>query len=323
MIVGLTNIINEIKDAKIIGIAGHIKPDGDCVGSCMALYFYLQQRLSLDTKIDVYLEGIPERLQILDQMEIMSQSQESMTYDLFISLDSGSKDRLGFIESSFDAAKRTINIDHHISNTHFAEINHVIDDASSTCEVLYDLFEEQYIDPKVASCLYLGMIHDTGVFKHTNTSKKTLHIAGNLIEKGIPFSRMIDETFYRKNFRQNKILGRALLESKLYLEGQVIVTMITKDILDEYQCVSGDLEGVVDQLRVTEGVEVAILIHEVEDSIFKISMRANGKVDVSIIAVSFGGGGHVKASGCTVYGAIPEILGKITGAIKQQLIGIH
>lgn len=314
------NLLEELKEAKSIGIAGHIRPDGDCAGSSLALYHYLRQALSKEVIIDLYLEPISDKFNITEDVSKIKQDNEkNLNYDVFIALDSGSLDRLGFAAEYFEKAEKTINIDHHISNTRFAKVNHVLDDASSTCEVLYELFEEEKIDAVTAKALYLGIIHDTGVFKHSNTTEKTMKIAGRLIAKGIPFSEMIDDTFYRKNYRQNQMLGRCLLESILLLHGKCIVSSISKRMLEFYDAVTADLDGIIDQLRITEGVEVAILIYESDFHEHKVSMRSNGIVDVRKIASYFGGGGHIKAAGCTMHGTLHDVVNNLTPHIEHQL----
>ncbi len=318
----MNNILEEIKEAKTIGIAGHVRPDGDCTGSSIALYHYLKKNLTSDTSIDLYLEPIPKSFYLLSDTDCIKQeNNKKIKYDLFISLDSGSEDRLGFALEYFKDAKRTINIDHHISNTQFGDLNHVLSDASSTCEVLFDLFEEEKIDLPVAEALYLGIIHDTGVFKHSNTSNKTMTIAGKLIAKGVPFSKIIDDTFYSKSYTQNQILGRCLLESMIILDGSCIVSSVSKRILEFYNAVASDLDGIIDQMRITQGVEVAILIYEINVKEYKVSMRANNKVDVSRIASYFGGGGHIKAAGCTMHGSIHDVINNLTIHIEHQLLG--
>lgn len=313
------DLLKEVGNAKTIGIAGHMRPDGDCAGSCLALYRYLT-KVKQDAVIDIYLETIPEKLRITeDANKVKSSGEEDRVYDIFISLDSGSLDRLGFAEKVFQNARKTINIDHHISNTNFAGINHVEHHASSTCEVLYGLMDKQYVDLTIAKALYMGIIHDTGVFKHSNTTKRTMEIAGELIEKGVPFSEMIDETFYRKDYHQNQVLGRCLLESILLLEGKCIVSSVSRKVMEFYEVGSADLDGIIDQLRITKGVEVAILIYEMELHQHKVSLRSNGLVDVRKIAVYFGGGGHVMAAGCTMRGTLHDVVNNLTPHVEFQL----
>lgn len=318
----MVKIDAELISVKRIAIAGHVRPDGDCIGSCTALYQYLKQNkdeLGLQ-QIDVYLEPFGNEFHVLNCVdEIKHTFDTDEVYDAFISLDCGSLDRLGSAVRYFHTAKKTINIDHHISNQSFGMVNHVVADASSTCEVLFELLNEDRIDQEIAKSLYIGIIHDTGVFKHSNTSEKTMQIAGRLISKGIEFSKLIDETFYSKTYMQNQILGRCLMESILVLDGKVVVSSISGKMLDFYQAAPSDVDGIIDQLRVTKGTEVAIFIYELDLHKFKVSMRSNGDVNVSRIAVYFGGGGHVKAAGCTMQGSIHDVINNITPHIEAQL----
>lgn len=318
----MEKINDELVGAKKIAIAGHVRPDGDCIGACTALYQYimlLQHDLGID-QVDVYLEPFGNEFNMLNSTQTIKHTYESdEIYDLFISLDCGSLDRLGHAIKYFDSAKKTICIDHHISNLSFAQVNHVEADASSTCEVLYGLMEEALINKGIAESLYVGIIHDTGVFKHSNTSEKTMQIAGRLISKGIEYSKLIDESFYAKTHMQNQIMGRCLMESNLLLNGKVIVSSISRTVLNLYQASAADCDGFIDQLRVTKGVEVAILIYENVNHDYKVSLRSNGDVNVSEIAVFFGGGGHIKAAGATLKGPLQDVIDNICHHIEKQL----
>ncbi len=308
-----------VKNATTIAIAGHLRPDGDCVGSCLGLYQYLTQEFQ-EKQVDVYLESIPAAFSFLENTDkALSEAKQGVVYDLFISLDCGSRDRLGFTEELFCAAKVNVNIDHHISNTNFGQQNHVEASASSTCEVLCGLLNKERITKAVAECFYLGIVHDTGVFKHSNTSKKTMEVAGSLLETGISPSKIIDDSFYRKTYMQNQILGRCLLESILLLDGKIIFSTVSQKMMQLYEAVPADLDGIIDQLRVTSGVEVAILIREEGAQCYKVSMRSNGKVDVSKICCLFGGGGHKMAAGCTMNGSAHDVINNLTAQIEHQL----
>jgi len=323
----MNSILEVISSEHTIGISGHIKPDGDCFGSTMALYRYLKQEFQ-ERQIDLYLEMVPNSFHSffetdeIKTKEMMEGKLDGLpSYDLFISLDCGSPDRLGFVEPLFNEAKHTVNIDHHISNVFFGDVNHVVAHASSTCEVMFDLFDEDKLTDEIAMALYLGMVHDTGVFKYSNTSRHTMEIAGKLMERGIPFSRIIDETFYEKSYTQNLLIGRCVLDSDLFLDGQVIATHLELSTIEKYGADPTELEGIVDQLRITRGIDVAIFIHETADKEYKVSLRANNRdvIDVSKIAVHFGGGGHVKAAGCTMQGTYQEVYDKLLEQIKAQL----
>lgn len=309
----------KIKEAERIAISGHINPDGDCVGACLGLCAYI---LDLDPKkkVDILLEPISEKFRFLAYADhIMQEKTEEEPYDLYFSLDCSDKERLGAFQEFFEEARFTICVDHHISNQGFGDLRFIDADASSTCEILYDILEEKKISFDTAQCLYLGIVHDTGVFKHSNTTRKVMEIAGALIDKGVRPDFIIDETFYKKTYIQNQILGRALMESILLLDGRIIFSAIKKKDMDFYGIESGDLDGVIDQLRVTEGVECALFLYEKTEGQFKVSLRSNGKVDVRKIAEQFGGGGHVKAAGCTVEGNVRDIVNSISPLIDQQL----
>ena len=309
----------KIKEAERIAISGHINPAGDCVGACLGLCAYI---LDLDPKkkVDILLEPISEKFRFLAYADhIMQEKTEEEPYDLYFSLDCSDKERLGAFQELFEEARFTICVDHHISNQGFGDLRFIDADASSTCEILYDILEEKKISFDTAQCLYLGIVHDTGVFKHSNTTRKVMEIAGALIDKGVRPDFIIDETFYKKTYIQNQILGRALMESILLLDGRIIFSAIKKKDMDFYGIESGDLDGVIDQLRVTEGVECALFLYEKTEGQFKVSLRSNGKVDVRKIAEQFGGGGHVKAAGCTVEGNVRDIVNSISPLIDQQL----
>ena len=240
-------ISDYLKGVKTVGLGGHIRPDGDCVGSCMGLYTYLKHRYA-DIEVDLYLEDIPEKFHFLKYTdEIKHEYNGEKKYDLFISLDSSDVDRLGGFKAYFDNADKTLCIDHHISNTLFAMDNIVFPKASSASEVVYTLLEEEKVDYDVACALYLGIIHDSGVFKYSNTSAQTMNIAGKLMEKGIPFTSIIDNTFYTKSYVQNQILGRALLESVLFYNGKCIFSVVKKSEFDFYNISNKDLDGIVDR----------------------------------------------------------------------------
>jgi len=317
----MNELMKQIQEARKIAIAGHIRPDGDCVGSCCALYHYIKDNFSIDGKqVVVYMEGIAPQFYLLEGLsEFSADVTVLQDCDLFIALDCASIDRLGKAEVLFSKADKTILVDHHISNTAYAKIGIVDAEASSTCEVLFEQMEVDKISLACAYALYLGIVHDTGVFKHSNTKKRTMEIAGALLEKGVSSSQVIDGTFFEKSFLQTKLLGRCLMESELYLDGRVIVSVVSLELKKQFGAVSSDFDGVIDNLRVTRGVEVAMLITEEEESKCKVSMRSNHDVNVSTIAQSFGGGGHIKAAGCTVTGSADAIREKILAAVSEQL----
>ena len=315
----MEKIANELKGINTVAIAGHVRPDGDCVGSCMGLYLYLKENYP-DIAADVYLEQPGAQFSFLSCFEeIKTVYQTGKVYDLLITLDVSDKNRIGVAEEAYETAKKRVCIDHHISNRGLGDVNEIRPDASSTCEVLYTLLEEEKVSKAVAEAIYTGMVHDTGVFQYSCTSPETMRIAAKLMEKGIPFTKIVEESFYEKTYVQNQILGRCLMESILLMDGKCVIGVVKKKMMDFYHVEPKDLDGIVQQLRIIKGVEVAIFIYEVKPQEFKVSLRSKGKVNVNEVASYFGGGGHVLAAGCTFHGSVYDVMNNLLEIIEKQL----
>lgn len=308
-----------LENVKTVAILGHIRPDGDCVGSCLAAYNYMEENHP-DIEAVVYLEQPSPKFGYLKNFDkIVSDFSQEREYDLCLCLDSSDTLRFGEAVKYLKAAKKSLCVDHHVTNLKFAGENVVEAFASSTCEVLYGLLDEKKVSKAVAECIYTGIIHDTGVFKYDCTSAKTMEIAGKMMAMGINFSKIIDDSFYRKTYIQNQILGRALLESITFLDGRCIFSVIHKKDMDFYGVGSADMDGVIDQLRITQGVECAIFMYETACREYKVSLRSTTDLDVSRIAVYFGGGGHKKAAGCTMAGSFHDVVNNLSEQIVKQL----
>ena len=315
----MNDFIKEIEAANSIVVLGHLRPDGDCVGSCLGVYNYVLDNYP-DTRVDIYLDAFEEEFMFLRGAEKIRHEKQDIAYDLCLSLDSGDLDRHGEFVSYYHSANRRICVDHHVSNQGFGDLCYLKTECCATAEALFTLFEEDKIGMECAECLYLGIVHDTGVFKFNNTTRQTMEIAGVLIEKGARSTLVIDGTFYRKTFKQNKMLAKALDVAYLCADGKIIVSCLTKDVFDEHEATNLDTDGVVDALRITDGGECALWMYEYPNQgTFKCSMRSNEIVDVSKIACTLGGGGHIRAAGCEVSGDKQSIIEKITGMMEQQL----
>lgn len=306
-----------LKDVKSVGITGHIRPDGDCTGSVLALYNYILENMP-EIDVDLYLEQPGSEFYYLKNIDKIKNTPEDKKYDVFFVLDCSSLDRIEPFISCFNNASKTVCIDHHVSNTGFTNLSKIEPQASSACEVLYGTMDADKISRNVAECIYTGIIHDTGVFKYSCTSKKTMEIAGEMMEKGIDYSDIIDNTFYKKTYVQNQILGRALLESVLFYDGKCIFTTVTMDEMEFYGVTGRELGGIVEQLRLTDGVEVAIFLYQTGEEEYKVSLRSKKKIDVAAIATQFGGGGHVRAAGYTAKGSVYQIINSIGELIEKQ-----
>ena len=243
----------QVQTAQTIAISGHMNPDGDCIGSCLGLYTYIVEQYP-EKEVTLFLEPVQDKFSFLKYADQITQEKKiDGPYDLFFSLDCSDTDRLHNFKGYFEEAKYKICVDHHFTNEGFGDLRFIVPDASSTCEVLFDMFDWDKISLECAQDLYMGIVHDTGVFKHTNTTRKTMETAGALLEKGIHSEDIIDRTFYKKSYVQNQILGRALMESIILLHGKVIFSIVRKRDFDFYGIDSSDLDGIIDQLRVTDG----------------------------------------------------------------------
>lgn len=315
----MINLTEELQGAKQVAIAGHVRPDGDCVGACIGLSLYLREYFP-QLQVTVYLGDFQDSFRFLKGTDqVTDDCIGSREYDVFFALDCGDTKRLGDAVRYFDTAKKTVCIDHHVSNGSFADVNYVEPEASSTCELVCQILEEDKITKEMAEALYMGMAHDTGLFTYSCTSSRTMRTAGMLMDKGIDFTDIVDRTYVQKTYLQNQILGRALLESITMLDGKIIFSAIRQKDMAFYGVEPKDLDGIVQQLRSTKGVEGAIFLYQTGPQEFKVSMRSNGKIDVSVIACYFGGGGHKKAAGCTMQGTVYDVINNVVKHMDKQL----
>ncbi|SFN97531.1 phosphoesterase RecJ domain-containing protein [Pseudobutyrivibrio sp. JW11] len=318
----IDNLHELLTNAKTVGISGHIRPDGDCVGSCLAMYNYIVTYYP-NVEAHVYLDPIPNTFKFLknaDKIQDIHTVSEDTVFDLYIALDCSEGSRLGDAFNFFEKAKHTVCIDHHFSNNGFSEFSYIISDDSSTCELVYNQIGKEKITKDIAECLYLGIIHDTGVFQYSCTTEATMAAAGFLMTKGIDYPKICTDTYFAKTMVQNRMLGKALLGCKTYLDGKVIAAVITAEDMAEFGAESKHLEGIVQQLRDTTGVEVAVFLYELADGDFKGSTRATGDVDLTVITGVYGGGGHKKAAGFSVDTDKPwDVIDNIVSMIEKQL----
>lgn len=307
---------------KSAAIAGHVNPDGDCVGSCLGLYNYIRDNYP-EISVKVYMETIPDAYTFVSGSEsVLSDVSEDLC-DVFFALDSGDAGRIGVARSLLASAGLTVCVDHHISNTGYADINDIRPQASSTSEVIYEIIKQDggKMMRETAEALYLGIVQDTGVFQYTCTGVRTMEIAGDLMSYGIDFSRIIQESFFQKTYTQNLLLGYALTNSRLTTDGRFISSVMPADVIKSFGALPSDLDGIVSQLRNTKGTDAAVFLYESEENTYKVSLRTEGVVDASKTAVRFGGGGHKRAAGCTVTGESEEIISRVLADFCSQITG--
>ena len=300
-------------------ISGHVNPDGDCVGSVSALYLYIRKYFP---EIDVrfYIERPKDALMFLPILrEALFEYEESEQPDLFITCDVSSLDRIGVVPELFKKSKRTLCVDHHVSNPGFADDNIIDPDASSCAEVLFYCMDESKIDTEIAEALYTGIVHDSGVFQYSNTRPETMEAAAALMRRGINFCDIIENSFNIRTYVQNRVMGYVLSRSRQYSEGKIVAGSITLDEMAAYGADKKDLDMIVSQLRLTRGAEAAVFIYQTGTDEFKVSLRSNTYLDVAEAAALFGGGGHVRAAGFTAAGDEGFVEKKIIEVLKARL----
>ena len=307
-----------LSGASRIAIAGHVSPDGDCVGSTLALYLYLKKEQTGEVRL--YLEETKPCFSFLPGLsEARNDTEGDPVPDLLILLDVSSVVRIGAAGSFYEKAERVVCIDHHISNPGIGHKNVIFPDASSASEVLYTLLDRTKIDRDIASCLYTGIVHDTGIFQYSCTSPETMRIAADLLAMDIPFSYIIEHTFLNRTMKEQLLLGHVLEAAELVLDGKCVISSIRQETLDRYGAGKLELDSCVAQLRKTEGPECAVFLYPAEEGSYKVSLRSVSSLDVSAIAVKLGGGGHTHAAGCTVNGMLEEVRAMVLALIEEAL----
>lgn len=305
----MNKLESKIKKAETIVITGHINPDGDCLGSTLGLYNYILNKYP-EKQVKVHLEKSNEKFKILPGYDkIDDDSNDGMIYDLCVVCDCSTKERFKPFEDYFENAKDKIIIDHHETN----EINDVVvildGKAPATCQILYDLLEDkQYVDKNVATCLYTGLAHDSGVFRYSSTNKRTLEIAGELIATGIDFTEILDTTMFMKKWEERMLTCEVLKRAKKICGGDIIYSYTTLDEMSRFGVTKKDIDNIVVDMRENIGVKVAAFAYELKENVYKISLRANGNlINVADFAKKNNGGGHKKAAGFTLNMSLQEV----------------
>jgi len=321
MEVKINDVINKINSFKKIAITFHTSPDGDSLGSALALFIGLK-KLNKEVYI-ISKEVIPEAFLFLPcSNEINGETSEPlMNTECVIVLDCGDFKRINANLNMLDKKFELINIDHHVSNDLYGDMNFVNTLASSVGEIVYEVLRglNVKIDKEISTCLYTSLITDTGSFRHSSTTAVTHKVAGELINTGINFSDIHRIIFENKKFEQIKFCGEIISNMTLELHGKVCVMYIAKRLLQKYNLVSEDTSDVINFGVSIDTVEVAILIKEAENGV-KVSLRSKSLVDVSRIAEGFNGGGHIRASGFYTEANFDNTKVKLMEILEKELM---
>ncbi len=317
----IKEILCVIQKNKSFFIAGHFNPDGDCIGAQVALTLFLR-RIGKEV-CSANRDTIPSLYDFLPGIEqIKKVKKVRRKFDIGIFLDSSNFARVGNIIDIERQVKTTVNIDHHVDAVNFAEYNYIDSQASSTSEQIYILIKNSKysINKNEALCLYTGIVMDTGGFQQLNTTTRTHKIAADLLKKEINPYYVNQKLYKNKTASQLKLTGLVLSTLELNCSGQIAFLKLTNKMYKQAQSSPEETEGLIDYAGAIQGVKVVILFKETgERENIKVSFRSKDEIDVNNIAKIFGGGGHRKAAGCTVKGAILEVQKKMIEETRKAL----
>ena len=313
----LDNILEEINKAKTILLLSHENPDGDAIGSALAMHLALEK---IGKKSDILMEDIPKTYAFLPGMEDVKKENNTENYDLAIALDTANIKLLSNYTEKFENAKCKIVIDHHGSNSMFGDFNYVDQDAPACCQILLVLFSYFNIEitKEIGTCLLAGIITDTGGFRYDGVTAETFHFVAKLSEIGVKVSKVYQKVYASMPKSKFDLHRIALNRLEFLFDNKVAFTYITKKDEEDVNADNGDYDGIVEQGRDVEGVEVSVFLRETPKGI-KASLRSKDYVNVSEIGRIFGGGGHTRAAGCTMQGTIDGVKAQILNQIKAAL----
>ncbi len=307
-----------ILENKKVLVFSHNRPDGDTIGSGVALYYALKQ-FNIECTL-VCDSEIPDKFKFICGDLYKTTNEITESFDAHIAVDCSCDSMIGGAYNLFISNKNTFNIDHHVSNTKYAKFNYVLDNASC-CENIYDLITElkAEITPQIANSLLLGIITDTGAFAHSNATEKTLLYASKLVGLKADIHEIIQKMFKEQSKERAKLFSHTTNKISYYLDGKVAVLVISEEDLKTCNAKDNMTEGFIDFALSVRGVEVAISLLEIGTRKYKISFRSKGVVNVNEIASIYGGGGHILASGAMLCGYLEDIIDKLVYNVKQRI----
>jgi phosphoesterase RecJ-like protein len=317
----LQAVVAALREHDRFLVVTHENPDGDALGSLLATTIALRQ---LGKEVAMHLAGagaLPREYAFMPLDGLLRELPEDMEERTLVAVDCAKADRMGPDTTPTDRALRVINIDHHHDNSRFGDVNLIVADASSTGEVLRDVFDALGVEltPEIAEPLYIALVTDTGRFQYTNTTPKSLRLAAELVEAGADIHAVFQQVYESVEFAKLKLLARALERARVLEGGLIVVSYLVRTDFAEVGAAEPYSEGIIDYLRAVEGAELAALIREPprDDAERRVSLRASiDELDVSAIARSFGGGGHRQAAGFSSEASIDEI----TELIRQGFV---
>lgn len=297
-----------VEEAEALVLACHIGPDGDALGSMLAVAAAAQREGKEVFPSFGEPFTLPRHYRFLPTDLLVPPGEVPSEPEVMLCFDTGSADRLGELARVASAASTVVVLDHHISNTGFGDIDLVVADAAATAEVAILLIDALgwEVDPVVATCLHTGLVTDTGRFSYSNTGSGTLRLAARLVEAGAQPEVISQHVYEESPFGAIRVTGAVLSRAELESERRLVWSVLTPGDLEENGIGLDDTDHLIDALRVAEESDVAVLLKQVDAERLKVSLRSRGRVDVGAIAVELGGGGHHNAAGVTLTGVSPS-----------------
>ncbi|MCU6707149.1 bifunctional oligoribonuclease/PAP phosphatase NrnA [Paenibacillus sp. J5C_2022] len=320
----LDEALDFIKDNASFLVVSHVQPDGDAISSTSVMSWLLQQMGKRAVLVNE--SELPGRLSYLYHYDLIrvyrDEQVEWPAFDAVIALDCADFRRIGLPSRLFPEGCPLLNIDHHPTNNDYGTVNIVKPDAAATVEILYDLLLQAGYSPDLdcANAIYTGLLTDTGGFRYSNTSPKVMEIAAKLLAVGVSGSELADHLLEKMTMAGLKLLQLSLSRLMFSDNGEIGWLYIRKDDLKQCGAVSEDMEGIVNYALNVDGVEIGILFKETDDGGVKASLRSAGKADVAVIAKQFGGGGHVRASGCRIEQPLEDAMAELVEAARKALM---
>lgn len=321
-----------IDGADEVALACHVDPDGDALGSMLALQRFLQGRGVKVTSSWGAVDGnghdpallVPPQYTFLPGLEDLTPAAEFPARPaLFIAFDTGSADRLGSLRHAATGAESVIVIDHHASGTAFGDVQLVDGEAAATAVLVDELIRRLggELDREMAACLYVGLVTDTGRFQHPSTTPDVMRLGARLIGHDIDHAAINRRVWETHSFGYLKVLGRAMERAVLVAEASLAWTAVLQSDLDDLGVTMPETEGLIDVLRAVEAAECVCVAKQATDGSWRVSLRSKGKVDVGQAAASLGGGGHAFAAGFTATGDLEEVIDRICAALEPARVG--
>jgi phosphoesterase RecJ-like protein len=320
----IDRIIEALRQSRTVCVAGHIRPDGDCVGSQLGLTLAL---LNEGKKVVCWNEDrIPQKYEFLDRDGIIQKPRKGMKFDCVVATDAATFERLGTVVRCVADRKLLINIDHHESNTRYADLNWVSARESSTGELIFRLLKiaKWPITKSIADSLFTAVSTDTGSFQYPSTRPGTYHVAGELVRRGADLARICNEVYQSYPLSRARLLRHVYSHFHLTHQDQIAYFWLKKADFIRTGADSSDSEGLIDHIRAIAPVVVACVFEELEPELTRISLRSKSeKVNVNAIAAQFGGGGHPAAAGARIPGKPLSVQRKVIAAVKKALDSVH